>query len=107
MARTSARTDEYVLGHTPEEYERLRDQASMWEPDTARLLDRIGLSDGDRCLDVGCGPGETMRLMAERVGAAGEVVGLDADVTLGRQAVEMLHAAGQQGRPAACDTFGG
>jgi ubiquinone/menaquinone biosynthesis C-methylase UbiE len=35
-----------------------------------------------------------MRLMAERVGAAGEVVGIDADATIGEQAVAMLHAAG-------------
>jgi ubiquinone/menaquinone biosynthesis C-methylase UbiE len=96
MSTTSSarRTDHYVLGHTPDEYERLRSQARMWEPDTVRLFDRVGLGEADRCLDVGCGPGETMRLMAERVGPAGEVVGVDADATIGNQAVETLHAAG-------------
>jgi len=74
--------DGYVMERSPEEYERLRDQACMWEPETARLLDRAGLARGERCLDVGCGPGETMRLMAERVGLGGAVTGIDVDATL-------------------------
>ncbi len=86
--------DDYVLGRSPEEYERLRGQARMWEPETARLLDRSGLGRGARCLDVGCGPGETMRLMAERVGPGGEVTGIDVDAPLGAQALAMLHGAG-------------
>ncbi|MEV6488353.1 methyltransferase domain-containing protein [Actinoplanes sp. NPDC051633] len=78
----------YVMGRTPEEYERLRRQAAIWEPATARVLSRAGLEPGARCLDVGCGPGETMRLMAERVGPTGRVVGLDVDVPLGALAAE-------------------
>ncbi|GIE85982.1 class I SAM-dependent methyltransferase [Actinoplanes regularis] len=72
-------TTEYALGRTDEEFERVRAQARLWSADTARLLDRIGLAAGARCLDAGCGPGETMRLMAERVGPAGEVIGIDLD----------------------------
>ncbi|GIJ72646.1 methyltransferase domain-containing protein [Virgisporangium ochraceum] len=82
----------YVMGRTPQEYERLRQQARIWEPATAALLDRVGLAPGARCLDVGCGPGETMRLMADRVGASGRVVGLDTDADLGRAALESLPA---------------
>src|SRR5690349_15474915 len=78
----------YVMGRTPEEHERLRRQAEIWEPATARLLGRAGLEPGARCLDVGCGPGETMRLMAERAGPTGRVVGLDVDVPLGAVAAE-------------------
>jgi SAM-dependent methyltransferase len=88
-------TDDYVLGHTAEEYERLRSQALMWESATARLLDRTELGRGARCLDAGCGPGGVMRLLAERVGPEGEVVGIDADATIGTQALRDLHAAGQ------------
>ena len=51
----------YALGHTPEEYERLRMQARKWETATGRLLDQVGLGPGASCLDAGCGPGETMR----------------------------------------------
>jgi SAM-dependent methyltransferase len=90
------RTDDYLLPRNPVEYDRLRRQARTWEPATERLLDRIGLGAGARCLDAGCGPGETMRLMAERVGPHGEVSGIDADATLGAQALRALHAAGHR-----------
>src|SRR5688572_30260944 len=71
---------DYVMGRTTEEYERLRRQAEVWAPATARLLDRAGLSPGDRCLDVGCGTGAVMDLMAAR---GGVVTGIDVDVSLG------------------------
>jgi SAM-dependent methyltransferase len=89
-------TDGYVLGRSTAEHERLRAQARVWERATDDLLDRAGLAAGDRCLDVGCGPGETMRLMAERTGPDGRVVGLDLDAGLGAAAVDMLHAAGHR-----------
>lgn len=92
-------SDRYALARTPEEYERLRAQARVWEPVTARLLDRIGPAPGARCLDAGCGPGETMRLMAERVGASGRVLGIDVDAALGAHAVATLRDAGH----AQCD----
>jgi len=84
----------YALGHTMAEYERLRAQARMWDAATGRLLDQVGLGAGASCLDAGCGPGETMRAMAERVGPAGRVLGVDADAALGGMTLEMLHGAG-------------
>jgi SAM-dependent methyltransferase len=93
---TARPQDRYALGHTPEEYERLRTQARVWEAATGRLLDQLGLGPGARCLDAGCGPGETMRLMAERTGPTGQVLGVDADAALGAQAVAMLHNAGHR-----------
>jgi ubiquinone/menaquinone biosynthesis C-methylase UbiE len=89
-------TDDYVLGRSAEEYGRLRRQSRMWEPETARLLARVGLGQGARCLDAGCGPGETMRLMAERVGPAGSITGIDVDEPLGEEAIGALHAAGHR-----------
>ena len=91
--------DGYVLGRTSEEYQRLRSQARLWERVTAQALDRVGIGPGMRCLDVGCGPGEVMRLMAGRVGASGCVTGLDNDGRLGRETVEVLRttAGGQFG----------
>jgi SAM-dependent methyltransferase len=96
MSGACAPAGEYVMGRTPEEYERLRQQARTWQDATTTLLDHVALGPGARCLDVGCGPGETMRLMAERVGPAGQVVGLDTDADLGRVAVDTLRAAGHQ-----------
>jgi SAM-dependent methyltransferase len=88
--------DGYALARTQEEYERLRAQARVWESATGRLLDRVALAPGSRCLDAGCGPGETMRLMAQRVGPSGRVLGVDVDAKLGRQALATLHDAGHR-----------
>jgi SAM-dependent methyltransferase len=98
MTTTDARTtnDGYALGHLPEEYERLRAQARVWEAATGRLLDQVGLAPGASCLDAGCGPGETMRLLAHRVGPTGRVVGIDVDATLGAVAAAELHRAGHR-----------
>ena len=88
----TADDDDYILGRTSEEYQRLRWQARLWEPTTARVLDQVGIGPGMRCLDVGCGPGEVMRLLAERVGASGQVTGVDSDGRLGREALAILRA---------------
>ncbi|HJQ37358.1 MAG TPA: methyltransferase domain-containing protein [Thermoanaerobaculia bacterium] len=85
---------EYVLSRGSEEYERLRRQAQIWEEATRRVFDRIPIEPGMRCLDVGCGPGETMRLLGERVGRDGEVAGLDSDGRLGAETLENLQQIG-------------
>lgn len=40
-------------------------------------IDRLALRPGARVLDVGCGLGDTTRLLAQRVGPSGEAVGVD------------------------------
>ncbi|MGH7610356.1 MAG: class I SAM-dependent methyltransferase [Candidatus Dormibacteria bacterium] len=84
----------YALGHTPQEYERLRAQAQDWEAATARILSQISLPAGASCLDAGCGPGETTRLLAQRAGPGGRVLGIDVDASIGTLAVQMLHGRG-------------
>jgi len=98
MSTTEAapRQSHYALGHSPSEHERLRAQARIWEAATGRLLDQVGLAPGASCLDAGCGPGETMRLMAQRTGPAGRVLGIDTDGALGASAVAMLHGTGHR-----------
>jgi SAM-dependent methyltransferase len=86
--------DDYVLGHSDEEHERLRRQSQVLEPATRRIFQSIGLQPGWSCLDVGCGPGESMRLMGEFVGPSGSVTGLDRDSTTGCKAVEHLQRTG-------------
>jgi ubiquinone/menaquinone biosynthesis C-methylase UbiE len=95
-AEAQRRQDNYALGRTEEEYDRLRAQARVWESATGRLLDKAGLAPGASCLDAGCGPGETMRLMAQRVGPTGRVLGIDVDASLGASALAMLHGAGHR-----------
>lgn len=43
---------------------------------------------GQRILDIGCGTGDDVRAMAEHVGAAGQVIGLDNSATMIRTAIE-------------------
>lgn len=88
------RPDSYALGHTPRESERLRVQARDWEAATARILDQISLPANARCLDAGCGPGETTRLLAQRAGPGGRVLGIDIDASIGTLAMEMLRGSG-------------
>jgi ubiquinone/menaquinone biosynthesis C-methylase UbiE len=69
----------YALGSSEGESARLRRQADELAPESAALLDRMGLRPGDSVIDVGCGPRGVIELMAERVLPGGRVVGLDSE----------------------------
>jgi len=72
----SGSTSWQVQGNAAENYERYLVPAifASWVPD---LLDAAEVRAGQRVLDVACGTGVVARGAAERVGAAGRVVGLD------------------------------
>ncbi len=57
----------------------------------ARALDRLALNPGERVLEVGCGPGNSLQALREGVGAEGMVVAVDASRGMCRRARE--HAA--------------
>jgi len=86
--------DGYIHARDANEYQRLRDQARMWQSATEAVLDKIGLGPGMSALDVGAGPGAVMRLMADRVGPQGRVTGIEIDAKLGAQALADLRAGG-------------
>ena len=67
----------YVLGHADQELERLVTQARLVDPITRRSFVEAGIVPGMRVLDVGSGPGDVSFLVADLVGACGEVVGVD------------------------------
>ncbi len=59
------------------EVERLRIQGEAMGPECVAMLGLIGVGEGWRCLDVGCGPGGITGLLSELVGVIGRVLGLD------------------------------
>jgi len=47
-----------------------------------QMLDACPVQEGDHVLDVGCGLGHEARRLAERVGAHGQIVGIDANLVM-------------------------
>jgi ubiquinone/menaquinone biosynthesis C-methylase UbiE len=78
-------TDSYLLGRADAEVERLTRQIVTLGSDSEAQLDRIGIKHGEKVVDLGCGPGGVLHLLAERVGRTGHVLGIDR----GRHFVEL------------------
>ena len=60
----------------------------------AESLDLLGLAEGARAVDIGCGPGDDALAMAARVGASGSVTGLDTSVAAIEEARRRASEAG-------------
>jgi ubiquinone/menaquinone biosynthesis C-methylase UbiE len=92
----------YALGTSSSESQRLERQADELMPDSAALLDHVGLQPGDTAIDVGCGPRGVIELLAERVMPGGRVVGLDADPVHVEMAAKMAAKRGLSGIEVVC-----
>jgi SAM-dependent methyltransferase len=91
-----AESDPYLLGYRRAEQERLERQAEELAPESAWLFDQIGVSDGWRVAEIGCGPRGCLALLSERVDASGRVIGVEAsaeEVERARQFVAASHFA--------------
>jgi ubiquinone/menaquinone biosynthesis C-methylase UbiE len=100
MSESASRADAnaaYALGSSSGESARLRQQTNELAPDSAALLDRVGLRPGDSAIDVGCGPSGVLELLAARVLPGGRVVGLDSDPEHVRMASELVAERGWEG----------
>ncbi|HYZ92058.1 MAG TPA: methyltransferase domain-containing protein [Actinomycetota bacterium] len=74
------RPEHYLWDNTlAEEKQRLDEQAAIWDPYTQRYIDKLGISAGWRCLEVGAGSGTMTAWLAERVAPGGSVVAGDID----------------------------
>jgi precorrin-6B methylase 2 len=87
---------EYILASGIKAQQRLRLLARICRPSTLALLERAGLKEGDRCLDVGCGSGDVTLDLARRVGPQGRAIGIDFDEDLVRLAREDARGHGVQ-----------
>lgn len=61
------------------EQQRLRALEALFDRPSTRYLAEVGVGEGWRCLEVGCGAGGVARWLAERVGPGGQVVAIDLD----------------------------
>jgi len=73
----NGKTDHYILATGGREVERLRLLQEVYGPGTETMFGRIGLTEGMRVVDIGCGSGNTACWVAERVGPRGSVVAID------------------------------
>jgi ubiquinone/menaquinone biosynthesis C-methylase UbiE len=78
----SGQAPDYLFGQSADETERLRLQAQMFAPYTARFLADAGISPGMKVLDIGTGAGDVALLAADLVGQEGAVVGIDLNSAL-------------------------
>jgi ubiquinone/menaquinone biosynthesis C-methylase UbiE len=89
--------DVYALGRDPGESARLQRQSEELQPDSAALLDRVGLRPGQAAIDLGCGPRGIVDLLADRAAPGGRVAGLDADPAHAAMAAGFAAARGLSG----------
>jgi len=61
---------------------RMQVLARLFDAPTQRVLERVGLAAGWRCLEIGGGGGSIARWMAERVGPKGHVLCTDLDTRI-------------------------
>lgn len=67
------------------ELNRLKLMERVLDPTTIRYLERIGVSEGWKCLEVGAGAGSIAQWLSMRVGPAGKIVATDIDPRFLRQ----------------------
>jgi ubiquinone/menaquinone biosynthesis C-methylase UbiE len=82
----------YVLGGTASEQERLVAQAADFTPQARWLIDQLGIPPGARVVDVGCGPIGILPELAQAVGPAGVVIGVERESRFVRMAKDEVRS---------------
>jgi ubiquinone/menaquinone biosynthesis C-methylase UbiE len=72
----------YLMAGQITEFERLRLQAQTLEPEAIAFLRQLGVHEGWKALDVGCGAMGVLGPLVQLVGPSGKVVGTDLDPKL-------------------------
>jgi SAM-dependent methyltransferase len=92
--RPDLAADEYPLGRSEAETERLVLQHQIYGPLTRQFLIAAGVTRGMKVLDLGSGAGDVALLLADLVGPEGRVVGVDANPAILETARTRVRAAG-------------
>jgi SAM-dependent methyltransferase len=72
-----SKPDDYLLGRGEAEEARLKRQIADLAPDSDAQFEKIGIKQGERVVDLGCGPGGVLHLLGKRVGPTGSVLGIE------------------------------
>lgn len=80
MSDTATAQNGYVFDPSWErEHSRLSALEEIYDSQSRHRLSALGVAEGWRCLEVGCGAGSIARWLARQVGAAGRVLAVDLD----------------------------
>ena len=74
----------YAIAGGAEGKARLKILSQVMQPYTQSFFQRLGITTGMHCLDIGCGGGDVTFELANLVGEQGRVVGLELDETIVR-----------------------
>lgn len=91
---TAGSSDDYALGRSTAETDRLIAQHHLYGPFTRQFLSAAGITAGMKVLDVGSGAGDVALSLAELVGPQGRVVGVDTNADILAVAAERVRATG-------------
>src|SRR5262249_49460153 len=74
----TALSEHYILATGRKDVKRLRLLHEVYGPGTEALFQRVGLRDGLRVVEIGCGSGNIACWVAQQVAPGGSVVAIDA-----------------------------
>ena len=94
--QVSNRDATYTLGRTSHETTRLIEQSRIYGESTRRLCKHAGIAEGMRVLEIGSGAGDVALMLAELIGPAGQVVGVDINAEILDTARQRATDAGMQ-----------
>src|SRR5262245_44785064 len=69
--------EHYILATGGKDVKRLRLLHEVYGPGTEALFHRVGLREGLRVVEIGCGSGNIACWVAQQVGPSGSVIGID------------------------------
>jgi SAM-dependent methyltransferase len=85
-------SEHYILATGGRDLKRLRLLHEVYGPGTEALFHRVGLHDGQRVLEIGCGSGNIACWVAEQVAPSGSVVAIDVASDQVEQARQQAHS---------------
>ncbi|WP_196890220.1 class I SAM-dependent methyltransferase [Aureivirga sp. CE67] len=85
---------EYAIHGGDKGKRRLQILSETLEEETTKFIQKVGISKGMKCLDLGCGGGNVSILLSKLIGEKGEVIGYDIDerkIALAKETMKELN----------------